>query len=220
MKQSISFRVHRETASAGRANQKRRTRQALLDAALQLSESGDSPTLESVAEKALISRATAYRYFPSVEALMHEAHFERVIAYTEQTVMLGGDPIEDMGRAVEAVHRSLLEDEVGIHVIERSFMQAWLDDTPDGRRPRALLRMKIIDQILAKLPGQLDKAAHARLRVALTLVIGLEAVLSMRDVAGASIDEAAKTGSWAARALVTQALAEASQQFPARRRKR
>ncbi|MDX6280359.1 MAG: hypothetical protein QOH03_1430 [Kribbellaceae bacterium] len=51
---------------SGRAQQKHRTRQALLDAYFALlREGGESPTVAQVAEKAGISVATAYRYFPS-----------------------------------------------------------------------------------------------------------------------------------------------------------
>ena len=42
-------------------------------AAARLMKQGRKPSLEEVAEEALVSRATAYRYFPSVEALLVEA---------------------------------------------------------------------------------------------------------------------------------------------------
>ena len=56
-----------------RANQKRRTRKDLLQAAARLLKEGRNPSLEEIAEEALVSRATAYRYFPNVEALLIEA---------------------------------------------------------------------------------------------------------------------------------------------------
>ena len=37
---------------------------------------GRNPSLEDVAGEALVSRATAYRYFPSVEALLLEASLD------------------------------------------------------------------------------------------------------------------------------------------------
>ena len=78
----LAFQAGEETLSRtnlteGRANQKQRTYQALLDAALGLSEAGQQPTLRDIANKAMVSRATAYRYFPSVDALIHEAYFGR-----------------------------------------------------------------------------------------------------------------------------------------------
>ncbi|HET6470955.1 MAG TPA: TetR family transcriptional regulator, partial [Pseudomonadales bacterium] len=55
---------------SGRHNQRRRTRKDLLTAAATLMRSGAKPSLEAVAEAAMVSRATAYRYFPSIEALL------------------------------------------------------------------------------------------------------------------------------------------------------
>ena len=62
------------------SNAKRRTRKALLEAAAQLVRGGVKPSLEEVAEAALVSRATAYRYFPSVEALLREAALDMAVA--------------------------------------------------------------------------------------------------------------------------------------------
>ena len=60
----------------GRVNQKRRTRAAILTAAVELLEQGQSPTVAEVADAALVSRATAYRYFPTQEYLLFEAALE------------------------------------------------------------------------------------------------------------------------------------------------
>ena len=54
----------------GRPNQRLRTRKDLLEAGLRLSSEGGQPSLEDIAEAAMVSRATAYRYFPNVEALL------------------------------------------------------------------------------------------------------------------------------------------------------
>ena len=71
--------------SNGRPNQKTRTRKDLLQAAARLMKQGRHPTLEEVAEEALVSRATAYRYFPSMEALMVEAAVD--VAVPEPSVL-------------------------------------------------------------------------------------------------------------------------------------
>src|SRR4051794_3607591 len=57
----------------GRVNQKRRTRTAIVDAALALLDEGTTPTVAHAAEAARVSRATAYRYFPTQESLLLEA---------------------------------------------------------------------------------------------------------------------------------------------------
>ena len=53
-----------------RTNQKARTRAALLDAARALLAEGVSPTVEQAADRAAISRTTAYRYFANQRALL------------------------------------------------------------------------------------------------------------------------------------------------------
>ena len=60
------------------------------------------------------------------------------------------------------------------------------------------------------LEDELAPAARRRLAQALAMVIGTEAVLALRDVAGASTEEAVESAAWAARALVRQARAEAA----------
>ena len=59
-----------------RANQKARTRAAIVDAAERLRKTeGETPTVARAAEEAGVSRATAYRYFPTQEALLVEVAY-------------------------------------------------------------------------------------------------------------------------------------------------
>src|SRR5882757_1604982 len=60
-------------AKGERASQRQRTRHDLLQAASRLMSQGQLPKLAEVAKEAMVSRATAYRYFSSDEALMGEA---------------------------------------------------------------------------------------------------------------------------------------------------
>jgi hypothetical protein len=120
----------------------------------------------------------------------------------------GDDPVEAIGRAAEMINRVLLDDEAGTHIIERSFIQVWLDNAADARPPRPGRRMKYIEPIVDRLSDRLGRDAQARLRIGLAMVMGSEAVLAMRDVAGASVESAIVAGRWAAHALVRQALAE------------
>ncbi|MGE0723371.1 MAG: helix-turn-helix domain-containing protein, partial [Alphaproteobacteria bacterium] len=59
-----------------RWRQRRRTRKDLLQAAARLARRGERPSLDQVAVEAMVSRATAYRYFPNVEALLIEASLD------------------------------------------------------------------------------------------------------------------------------------------------
>lgn len=198
----------RTSLHEGRANQKQRTYQALLDAALGLSDAGQQPTLRDIAKKAMVSRATAYRYFPSVDALIHEAYFGRGAVPFDTFIAPGTDPVEAAGRAAEVMNRLLLGNEPGVHIVERAFMQIWLDNAPDDRPSRMARRMHYINPIVDSLSDRLDEASRVRLRTALAMTMGTEAVLAMRDVAGASREQAIAAGIWAAQSLIRQALAE------------
>ena len=54
-----------------------RTRKGLLEAAARLIRQGRKPSMEEVAQEALVSRATAYRHFANVESILAEAPVAR-----------------------------------------------------------------------------------------------------------------------------------------------
>src|SRR6516164_10516299 len=58
--------------AGGRANQKTRTRRAIVDACRELVRTGSDVTMPEVANLALVSEATAYRYFPDLVSLLGE----------------------------------------------------------------------------------------------------------------------------------------------------
>jgi AcrR family transcriptional regulator len=207
---SADTRLASASAGDGRVNQRRRTRRALIEAALALCEGGRKPSFPEVAERAMVSRATAYRYYASVEDLISDAMFERAFPPLESFFRLGhDDPADGAALAARAINKLLLDDEVGLHAVERSFMSAWLDSPPSSRPPRPARRMQYIAPIVDAMKSDLTPAARRRLVHALALLMGTEAALTLRDVAGATTDEALAASSWAARALVRQALAEA-----------
>ena len=85
----------------GRSNQKERTRAAIVAAARAAIASGDEVTMPEVARRALVSEATAYRYFPDLASLLREA-LATVWDSPEQAmepVAGSGDPVERIGFA-------------------------------------------------------------------------------------------------------------------------
>jgi AcrR family transcriptional regulator len=70
-----------------RANQKNRTRQAIIDAALGFIEEGVMPSVVEAAERAKVSRATAYRYFPTQPDLAGTLEAERWMRAIHRTML-------------------------------------------------------------------------------------------------------------------------------------
>ena len=107
-----------EVANMGRPNQRRRTRKDLLQAASRLMQQGKQPTLDEVAEEALVSRATAYRYFPSMDALLLEASLDVAAPRAEDVFAghLSDDPSSRLER-VDANTRRLVGEDADASVL-------------------------------------------------------------------------------------------------------
>src|SRR3954447_6585663 len=115
----------------GRASQKNRTRKALAAAAADLIRKGGVPTITDAAEAAGISRATAYRYFPTQDMLLAEvALFAAGGPLFPQTV--GDEPIpEAVGRLVRRVGVWAYANEKPL----RTLLRLSLDPSTGVRRP-------------------------------------------------------------------------------------
>ncbi|MGI9540331.1 MAG: TetR/AcrR family transcriptional regulator [Miltoncostaeaceae bacterium] len=196
--------------SGGRVAQRRRTRQALLDAANELLEEGTRPSLEDVAERADVSRATAYRYFPSVDDLLADAVLDRTVMPADVLFPDDGGTLgERLLTVEEAVNGSLAADEVTVHVVSRLLADAWLSADGEDRAERPGRRMPLIEQAIAPFRERLGADGADRLRHAVALAIGTEAVITLRDVCLLAHDEARSTARWTIAALARAALDEA-----------
>jgi AcrR family transcriptional regulator len=192
----------------GRVNQKLRTRQALIDAASELVAAGANPTLAEVAEHALVSKTTAYRYFASADALITEVFFDREFPTVDEVLGDADDDPTTRVLAVEAaVNDTMLAHERAMRVIVRNAIDMALVADDDGPQ-RVGRRQKLIAAALQPLEPQVDPQVLQRLRDALALVIGPEAILAARDVCRLDPDETRKLTQWAAEALVARALSE------------
>lgn len=192
---------------AERRGQKSRTRKDLLRAAARLMEAGRTPSLDEVAEAAIVSRATAYRYFPGIEALLTEAALD--LAMPDGERFFEGDPsaeplerllradaaVADMVRANEPVLRAML-----IHSLQQGLGSS-AGDVPNGQNRRTPL----IEAALAPARARLAPWLHDRLARALALVIGTEAHIAFRDVLRIGDEEADAVRRWMIRALVEAA---------------
>jgi AcrR family transcriptional regulator len=194
-------------AEKGRPNQKSRTRKDLLRAASRLMKDGRNPTLEEVAEEALVSRATAYRYFSGIEALLVEAALD--VAMPDER-FFAGDASEDVVarllRADAAVSGMIGENEAALRAMLVHSLQRGMDD--NALPVRQNRRTPLIEQALAPARANLPAADFTRLARALALVIGTESMLVFKDVLAIGDAEAAAVRAWMIRALVAAALSQ------------
>lgn len=196
----MSSEMSKSSQAGGRAAQKARTRAAIVAAARQLSQ----PNVEQAADAAGVSRATAYRYFPTQEALEVELASSDVWRKAEVEVRTPGpsDVERTIERLIDSVVATVGTDERQVRTALRVYHDTWLrDDKAQTRRGR---RMEWIDTVISPLPPE----ARAKLRLGLALAIGPDPVVMLKDVAGVEGAEARQVLKWAAGVMLRAALSE------------
>lgn len=192
----------------GRPNQKSRTRKDLLQAASRLMKQGRKPSLEEIAEEALISRATAYRYFPRVEALLLEASLDVAVPQADELFDGGSssDPVSRLERVDAALHDMILANEASLRMMLVHSLQRSATGENDAELPaRQNRRTPLIEAALEPARNQFKPAALKTLTKALALIIGTEAMVVFKDVLQLDDSDARKVKRWAIRALVEAA---------------
>jgi len=194
------------TSQAGseRVNQKRRTRAALLQAARELLGEGLTPSLQEIADRAEISRATTYRYFSDLDLLLQEAALDGIAQQVDQ-LRLGSpddamvDVEERVARTVTRIIDMVLENEALFRVYLRGVIVG------EEREPRGARRVRWLSEALG---DALPPAIATRVVHAISLLTGIETVIVTRDVLG--LDEAAtrELTVWTARAILAAAMRE------------
>jgi AcrR family transcriptional regulator len=195
--------------AGGRANQRRRTRKDLLEAASRLMREGRRPSLEEVAEAALVSRATAYRYFPSIEALLREAALH--VALPAPETLFGpdapADPLARVERLDAALEAMIQANEAPLRLMLASALERVARGEGGGEAPvRQDRRTPLIEAALAPARGAMSPDDYAGLKRALAMVMGTEAMVVCKDVLQLSDDDARDARRWAIRALLAAAV--------------
>lgn len=192
----------------GRANQLRRTRKDLLQAAARLTRAGRNPTLDEIAEEAMVSRATAYRHFPDAAALLVEASLDIDTPQAAQIFADGApeDPAARLERVDAALEEMIRGNEVALRLMMQHALGRSVRRGPDGGAPlRQNRRTPLIEAALEPARRQFRPASLKMLKRALAMVIGTEAMLVLKDVLQLDDAEARRVRRWAIGALVDAA---------------
>jgi AcrR family transcriptional regulator len=190
--------------SIGRTAQKSRTRAALLAAARELLAAGLSPKVEDAAERAGISRTTAYRYFASQRSLLLAAH----PTIGPETLLPADAPADAKGR-LDVVMTAFTAYNFRWEPQLRTALRLSLEpgaDQPALRQGRAI---GWIAEALTPLRETHPRTDIHRLAIAIRSATGIEALIWLVDIAGYAREEAAATVRTTAQALLDAALLDA-----------
>ncbi len=190
---------------------KARTRRLMLATAIELMQSGSTPSVSDVAETAEVSRATAYRYFPSQAALV-----QAVVDEALGPILKWSTDAEDPAARLDSLLTSSLPR---IEAFEATFraalglaLQHWgrehsgtLGDEIPFRRGH---RVALLEEALAPLRKQMSAEKFSDLVHGLSLVFGIEALVVLKDICGLGSAEARKVTTRTASALLREAVAQ------------
>jgi AcrR family transcriptional regulator len=191
----------------GRTHQKARTRAALVAATRELLAEGITPTVEQAADRAAISRTTAYRYFLNQRALLIASYPE-----LDARSLLDADAPVDPSARLEAVIERITGQVVEHEPELRAMLRLSLESPPPDRDALPLRQGRAIawiEDALAPLRGRMADIELHRLALAIRATVGIEALVWLTDIGGLSRDEAAELMRSSARTLLRSALADA-----------
>jgi AcrR family transcriptional regulator len=204
-----------------RTNQKERTRAALVAAAGELLGEGQSPTVAEAAARARVSRATAYRYFPTQQALLVEAALDLSMPDPEVVVRRGGDdPLARIDAVVRAIHAVVADHEPAFRTMLRSTLEpevAAVDGALTSRRRggrRLVYAERALGEALAGAPAELRQ----RVTTAIAVYLGIETRVVLHDICQLGERRSLEVERWAVRTLVEAALRELAPSPPPRPR--
>ena len=192
------------------SNQQLRARKDLLQAAARLSKEGRKPTMDEVAKEALVSRATVYRYFKNIDALLLEAPLDAAVGRPEEMFVddLSTDPEKRVDAAEAAMHEIAYRNEAQLRLLLANSIAR---DPGDATLPkRQNRRTPLIEAALATSRKRFTEANYRKLCSALAILFGTESMIVCQDVLGIDEKTARKVKSWAVKALVRAALSDRS----------
>ncbi len=196
-----------------KAGVKASTHALLLDTAMALiRQDGHVPSVAEVAVRSGVSRATAYRYFPSRSALITavmDASLGPAVRSFESTTE---DPRQRLHELFVTTFPRFAEFEPQMRAAAQLSLEQWaleraglLEEEPYRRGHR----VRILEHALQPLAGRLPSAVFRRLHQALSVVYGIEPHVILKDIWGLDNRSVERVALWMANALLSAALHEA-----------
>jgi AcrR family transcriptional regulator len=202
------------------------TLQLLLDTAMTIiQEAGHIPSVAEVAVRSRVSRATAYRYFPSRSALV-TAVVHTSLGSVRSFSSSKADGRERLHELFKQSFPRFSEFEPQLRAAAQLSLEQWaleraglLEEVPYRRGHR----VRILEDTLAPVAKRVPPTVMQRLLHALSIVYGIEPYMILKDIWGLPNREVERIALWMADALLDAALRDAAalaspRKAPARRR--
>lgn len=185
----------------------------MLETATRLMQAGATPSVSEVAEAAEVSRATAYRYFPSQAALV-----QAVVDEGLGPILTWKSTAADAERRVTELFDTAMPRIEAFEATFKAALKLSLDQW--ARRQAGTLggepaftrghRVELLKEALTPLKDRLPPRDFKRLAQALSLIFGVEVLIVLKDIWGLDSRRMMSVAQWAASALVRAAISESA----------
>ena len=182
---------------SGRVNQKLETRDKIIESAQYFLKSGQDVNLDEIANRAGVSRATIYRYYSSVEVLLHEAGLD-LTTNPPETILerLKNRDLNDTILGIQDYYNDLaLNNETAF----RKYLSIAIASN-DSKNKRGARRKKTLE--LAFKNSRLSEHDKNDLANLLTVMMGIEPIIVTKDVCGLNNAQSKELLEWGIRLIL------------------
>jgi AcrR family transcriptional regulator len=187
-----------------------RTYESLIQAAMDLARNGRVPSVAEMAERAQVSRATAYRYFPSRSKLV-TAVVDRSLGPVRSWKSRERDGRTRVLQLLNDTFPRFKQFEPQIRAAVQLSLEHWalersglLAEEPYRRGHRR----ELLRHALKPLERRLPASTHDRLMKALSVVFGIEFYIVLKDIWASPDEDVEAIARWVASTLVDAASRE------------
>ncbi len=200
-----------EQASPSLTTIRARTRRLLIDTAMSMYEQGAFPSITEVANAAQLSRATAYRYFPTQSALvsaMVDESLGPILAWQPTQP----DARQRIAELLSFAYPRMLQHEGVLRAALHLSLQQWADNRSNPNNEEKLIRgnrKRLLKLAVEPLEGKLTPEALQRVIHAFSLIYGSEVFMVLKDIW--HLDDAGiqDVTQWMGKAILLQAETDA-----------
>ena len=199
--------MNKSEITKGRKKQKLQTRLEILDAARSLMQQKKKISLEDVAEKANISRATMYRYFSNLDLLFMEA----TLVLHHKTPDQIFEEVQELSFEERIFHiqKQYNEPAQKNEIVFRRFLSAFLSESIVSNGPtRGARRVKSLTKALEPFKEQFPEDTFQKLISAASVLTGIDALIICKDVCNLDNAESEETLKWALEMILKGIAAE------------
>ncbi|AUQ43653.1 TetR/AcrR family transcriptional regulator [Yersinia ruckeri] len=175
-------------------------------------ECGAFPSITEVANEAKVSRATAYRYFPTQSALVSALVTESLgpILAWQPTQPDAGQRVAEL---LSFAYPRMLQHEAVLRAALHLSLQQWADARCHSDSTEKLVRgnrKRLLKLAMEPMEGKLSPEALQRVIHALSLIYGSEVFMVLKDIWHLEDDAIQDVTQWMGKAILAQAEKDAA----------